>query len=41
MVKHTQTVRRQFADEVSEYVWPVCEIGRLEGQPLKNAIFIR
>ena len=27
MVKHTQTIRRQFADELFEYVWPFCEIG--------------
>ena len=26
MVKHTQTIRRQIADEF-EYVWPFCEIG--------------
>ena len=27
MVKHTQTIRRQFADELSERIWPFCEIG--------------
>ena len=27
MVKHTQTIRRQIADESFEYVWPFCEIG--------------
>ena len=27
MVKHTQTIRRQFADELFECVGPVCEIG--------------
>ena len=27
MVKHTQTIRRQFADELFECVWPFCEIG--------------
>ena len=28
MVKHTQTIRRQIADELFEYVWPVCGIKR-------------
>ena len=27
MVKHTQTIRRQIADEFFECVWPFCEIG--------------
>ena len=27
MVKHTQTIRRQIADELFECVWPFCEIG--------------
>ena len=27
MVKHTQTMRRQFADELFERVWPFCDIG--------------
>ena len=27
MVKHTQKVRRQIADELFECVWPFCEIG--------------
>ena len=27
MVKHTQTIRRQFADELFECVWSFCEIG--------------
>ena len=26
MVKHTQTIRQQFTDELFEYVWPFCEI---------------
>ena len=26
MVKHTQTIRRQIANELCEYVWPFCEI---------------
>ena len=27
MVKHTQTIRRQFADELFECVWPFFDIG--------------
>ena len=27
MVKHTQTIRRQFADELYEYVSPFCGVG--------------
>ena len=27
MVKHTQTLRRQFGDELFECVWPLCDIG--------------
>ena len=27
MVKHTETIRRQFADELFECVWPFCGIG--------------
>ena len=27
MVKHTQTIRRQFADELFECVWPFCGTG--------------
>ena len=27
MVKHTQTIRRQFADELFECAWPFCGIG--------------
>ena len=26
MIKHTQTIRRQIADELFEFVWPFCEI---------------
>ena len=29
MVKHTQTIRRQLADELFECVWPFCGIGAL------------
>ena len=27
MAKHTQTIRRQFADDLFECVWPFCGIG--------------
>ena len=27
MVKHTLTIRRQFADELFECFWPFCGIG--------------
>ena len=27
MAKYTQTIRRQFADELFECVWPFCGIG--------------
>ena len=27
MVKHSQTIRQQIADELFESVWPFCEIG--------------
>ena len=27
MFKHSQTIRRQFSDELFECVWPFCEIG--------------
>ena len=26
MVKHAQTIRRQFADELFECAWPFCEM---------------
>ena len=29
MVEHTQTIRRQFADELFRCVWPFCGIGDL------------
>ena len=29
MVKNTQTIRRQIADEFFECVWPFCDIGTL------------
>ena len=27
MAKHTQTIRRQYADKLFECVWPFCGIG--------------
>ena len=30
MVKHIQTIRRQFPDALFECVWPFCEIGANE-----------
>ena len=27
MVKHTQAIRRQFACELFECIWPFCEVG--------------
>ena len=30
MVKHTQIIRRQIADELFECVWPFCGIGALK-----------
>ena len=27
MIKHTQTIRQQIADELFKRVWPFCEIG--------------
>ena len=27
VAKHTQTIRRQFADKLFECVWPFCGIG--------------
>ena len=27
MVKHTETIRQQIADELFEYVWPFCGVG--------------
>ena len=27
MVKHTQTIRQQFAEELFECVWPFCGVG--------------
>ena len=29
MVKHTETIRREIADELFEYVWPFCRVGIL------------
>ena len=38
MVKHTQTVRRQIADELFECIWPFYGIGAYE---LKKHIWIK
>ena len=27
VVKHTQTIRRQIANELFEWVWPLCGVG--------------
>ena len=41
MVKHTQTIRRQTADELFECVWLFCEIGAKRDKGLnKNMHFI-
>ena len=37
MVKHTQTIRRQFADELFECVWPFCGIGAFS---LNNSLIV-
>ena len=31
MVKHPQTIRQQFADELFEWVWPFCGVGAYKG----------
>ena len=33
VAKHTQTIRRQFADELFECVWPFCGIGAERVKP--------
>ena len=38
MAKHTQTIRRQNADELFECVWPFCEIGAQRVKKTKFAI---
>ena len=45
MIKHTQTIRRQIADELFECVWPFCGIGssrvksQMEASLLKDGTF--
>ena len=39
MAKHTQTIRRQFADELFECVWLFCGIGALRVTIKVNLIF--
>ena len=41
MVKHTQTIRRQIADELFECVRPFCEIGAERGNMLENSVFCK
>ena len=41
MVKHTQTIRRQIADELFEFVWPFCGIGALRDNRRIIVAFIR
>ena len=36
MIKHTQTIRRQIADEMFECVWSFCEVG---AKGVKKLIF--
>ena len=40
MVKHTQTIRRQFANELFECVWPFSEIGALRVKLIWVWVFI-
>ena len=39
MVKHTQTIRRQIADESFECVWPFCEIGAKRDKDITDSVF--
>ena len=38
MVKLTQTIRRQFADELFEYVWQFCDI---DTKRVKRLVILR
>ena len=40
MVKHTQTIRQQIADESFECVWPFCEIGAKRVKTTLNAALL-
>ena len=35
VVKHTQTIRRQIADELFEYVWPFLGVGAKRVNPFQ------
>ena len=37
MVKHTQTIRRKIADELFEYVWPICGV---DAERVKMELFV-
>ena len=38
MTEHTQTIRRQFADELLECVWPFCGTGHFVGLALAQRV---
>ena len=40
MTKHTQTIRRQIADELLECDWPFCGIGALKVYVMKKHLTI-
>ena len=37
MVKYTQTICQQIADELFECVWPFCEIGTKRGKKIRSS----
>ena len=41
MVKHTQTISRQIADELLECVWPFCGVGAWRVNNWLSASFFR
>ena len=41
MVKHTQTIRRQFADKLFECVWPFCSVGAQRVNPYVSAFYVK
>ena len=40
MVKHTQAIRRQIADELFERVWPSCEVGAKRVNVLRQVLYL-
>ena len=40
MVKHTQTIRRQFADELFECAWSFCGVGAYRVKETGNLFMI-